>query len=122
MARRTVKLVDLAPAWINAEGRSGIGISFRCMTGHCSGRLWILFANPLDGGPPVACSPLAAARLAALHADDAGEAWAAAIHDDRDSGTTRWTRTGETFVSLSMTPSVNGHECGHFTLTGGEWR
>lgn len=116
-----MKLTDLSPAWIDADGRHGVGVSFRCLTGHCPGRLWILFANPLDGGEPLTRSPLAKARQEALHVDDDGEAWERIRHD-RDGGPNRWTRTGKTFDALSMTPSVDGHECGHLTLTNGEWR
>jgi hypothetical protein len=87
-----VRLVDLEPKWIDRNGRTGLGVIFNCMIGHCCGRIRIYFTNPLDGGP----------------------AWPV---DDQNSH--RWTRTGDSFETLSMTPSVNADVCGHLTLTDG---
>jgi len=120
-----MRLVDLEPAWLHhvaADGtrRDGVGLTLRCMTGHCHGRLWIQFANPLDGGPALAQNMLQDVRQSAVRSDDPNE-WER-IRDDRDCGPHRWERTGETFETLSMRPSVDAHECGHFTLTDGEWR
>lgn len=91
------RLTDFAPRWINAGDRKGVGVSFECMTGHCGGRIRVLFANPLDGGPPLA--------------DD----------EQHGGGPYRWHRTGETFDTLSLSPSVDADVCGHFTITNGGW-
>src|SRR5579883_2870751 len=116
------RLIDLNPAWIDHGDRKGLGVAFDCMVGThrfqgkdvpCTIRNWVLFANPLDGGPPwpghsrtliVAVFPNGA------YTEIAG------------CGTCRWTRTGDTFEALSMTPSVDAHVCGHFTLTDGVFR
>lgn len=90
-----VKLTDLHPRWIDHQGRRGLGISFQCMTGHCCGRIRVLFANPLDGGAP--------------WPDD----------EDHGGGKYRWQRTGDTFEALSLSPSVDADVCGHFTLRDG---
>lgn len=57
-----------------------------------SERLPILFENPLDGGAP-----------------EAGVR-------------TRWTRTGNTFETLTLTPSIDARNSGHFHgfITAGE--
>ncbi len=103
-----VKLIDLDPRWVggggegifNADGspapaRHGVGISFLCpcakhtalRTGDLDHdfhlRCFIGFANPLDGGP---------------------------AYDPRP--TAQWTRTGDTFETLSVTPSIQRHEIG----------
>lgn len=36
-------------------------------------------------------------------------------------GACRWNRSGDTFESLSLTPSVDAHDAGHFTITNGAW-
>lgn len=71
-----------------APARHGIGISFDCPCPVCTSkrtggfdedfylRIFVSFANPLDGGPP--------------------------IHGDRHL----WQRTGDTFETLSLTPSI----------------
>ena len=114
-----VKLTDLHPAWIDHGDRNGLGVAFDCLIGHhsfqgrdvpCVIRNWILFANPLDGGTPwpghsrvliVACFP------------DGCDTEVAGC------GESRWQRTGTTFETLSMTPSVNAYTCGHLTLSNG---
>ena len=107
----SVRLVTLDPKWIDHGDRCGLGISFNCMTSHCKGRQWILFKNPLDGGPAYegTCTKLMAEMIA-------DEEWTGR---DRGCGTIRWQRDGESFESLSLSPSVNAHDCGHHTLTNG---
>lgn len=91
----SVRLVDIGPRWINYGDRKGVGISFECMARHCGGRIRVLFANPLDGG----------------------QAWP--DDEQHGGGPYRWHRSGETFETLSMTPSVDADVCGHMTLTNG---
>lgn len=72
-----------------APERHGVGISFLCPCAECTGkrtgeedkdfylRVYVGFANPLDGGPP---------------------------HDPRPGA--QWQRTGETFETLQLSPSI----------------
>jgi len=61
-----MRLVDLKPRWIGYGGpgltdasgaepkrREQIGLELDCPCGACGQRLYIPFANPLDGGPQV---------------------------------------------------------------------
>jgi hypothetical protein len=98
-----VKLVDLNPKWVShATGRSGTGLRFGCPCAKCDAaqepfsryQLVVSFANPLDGGPTCA-------------SDGIG-----------------WQRTGDTFETLSLTPSVDASASGHWHgfITNGEVR
>jgi hypothetical protein len=99
-----MRLVELHPQWVGAGGagifnadmtpstpRHGIGIAFDCPLGHpasCSyhevsgdgthERHFIQFHNPVDGGPPF----------------------------DATQERPRWTRVGDTFETLQLTPSI----------------
>lgn len=99
-----MKLTDLHPRWVGAGGdgisqpvpeRTGIGITFDCPCGKCGTLCFVPFQNPLDGGPP--------------------------LSTDRPL----WTRTGDTFDTMTLTPSIlrskeNGG-CGwHGFVTDGE--
>lgn len=42
-------LTDLDPIYVDAPGRTGVGIMFTCP--HCDDRLGLAFENPLDGRP-----------------------------------------------------------------------
>ena len=107
------RLIDLNPAWVDlpSQGRRGLGVFFDCMLGHCEVRNMILFANPLDGGPPW---PGESRSLMLELFKEEEPRWMIA-----GCGTCRWNRIGETFETLSMHPSVDAHACGHFTLTNG---
>jgi hypothetical protein len=116
-----MKLTTLNPSWIDHGDRKGIGIAFDCMVGShqfqgksvpCTIRNWILFANPLDGGP---AWPGDSRSLIVAIFPDGTDGQVAGC------GTCRWNRSGDTFESLSMTPSVNANACGHMTLTSGEF-
>lgn len=109
-----MKLTDLDPGWIDFNDRKGLGIKFKCMTGHCQGYQWILFANPLDGGEPYKerCFQLML-DIAIQGGDDCPKKY------DRPCDQCRWHRIGDNFETLTMTPSVNAYECGHLTLTNG---
>ena len=118
-----VRLVDLNPTWIDHGKRKGLGVAFDCMVGthhgkHCVIRNWILFSNPLDGGPAWPGE----SRALMMEKRDSHEA---SLVDGREifelagCGKSRWLRIGDNFESLSMTPSVNAGPCGHMTLTNG---
>lgn len=110
-----VKLTDLKPEWIDHGDRKGIGIAIGCLIGThdgkpCEIRNYILFANPLDGGPawPGNSRSLLLTMLGPEEQVNA-----------RSCGECRWKRTGDTFETLSTTPSWDAHQCGHMTLTDG---
>lgn len=110
-----MRLVDLDPSWIDHGDRRGIGVRFRCMTGHCKGYLWILFANPIDGGPAYEGESFRLILDIRDQSDEQDEKY----KYDRPCGKCRWQRIGEGFATMSMAPSVDAHECGHLTLTNG---
>jgi hypothetical protein len=100
-----MKLIDLDPRWVGAGGegirdkdgnpireRHGVGVGFDCPCG-CGTRSFIPFENPLDGGPPVG-----------------------------DVKNPHWRRSGETFETLTLTPSIQRvGGCGwHGFITNGE--
>lgn len=79
-----MKLTQLEPKWWADSGRHGQGIRFNCP--HCyEFIIAIAFANPLDGGP---------------------------AYDAPDMLT--WQRTGETFETLTLSPSIDASKLGHW--------
>lgn len=90
-----MRLVDLEPTWsFDRAGRQGMGVSFLC---PCCRKTTIFapFKNPIDGGAP---------------------GW-----PDRKC---HWQRTGETFETLTLAPSVDCSSFGHWHgfITNGEVR
>jgi hypothetical protein len=88
------KLVDLFGDWIERDGRR-LGVKFICPS--CpqiegAPTLCVLFANPPDGGPPEPAGTT-------LCGDNEGR---------------RWTRTGDTLDTLTLSPSVDCSKCGHW--------
>lgn len=102
-----MKLIDLDPRWAmdadiviggivrHYEDRHGMAVTFECP--HCvlreqqTGnkhvcRLGVWFANPIDGLPPT---------------------------DDKDVSHL-WQRTGETFDTLTLSPSIDASSDGHW--------
>lgn len=100
-----MKLTELDPGWLvtregHDAGRVGMGISFQCPCCINTPRatyLAVWFANPVDGGPPAPpeCDPKP-----------------------------RWSRIGDTFETMSLSPSVDASSSGHWHgfITGGEVR
>lgn len=92
-----IKLTDLEPRWaadydiligdrvVHDADRVGMAISFLCPCCR-EMRLCVFFKNPVDGK---------------------------AHTDDRDDAHL-WTRTGDTFETLSLTPSVDASGFGHW--------
>lgn len=97
-----MRLTELDPRWIRAgEGRTGMGVAFECPVhgGRC-GMLGVWFVNPIDGGSPA---------------------------EPSIEPTFRWQRTGDTFDTLTLTPSVDASQnkyhdtpCWHGFITNGE--
>lgn len=104
-----MRLTDLDPHWYAFEGRHGQGLDFDCP--HCPEgnrtKLAIAFANPLDGGPPEPPRDFT-------------------FPDGTKGRTVYWQRTGDTFETLTLTPSVDAqsHGVGHWHgfITNGEIR
>lgn len=101
-----MKLTDLSPYFVGAGGenirnadgspaphREGVALGFDCPCG-CGQRCFIPFENPLDGGPATPTS----------------------------SEHPLWKRTGETFETLTLTPSIQRLDgcCWHGFITNGE--
>lgn len=87
-----MRLVDCEPEWLDEPGdRRGTGIIFWAEAGHSYLRVY--FANPLDGGPPV---------------------------PDSFEPKYRWQRTGETFDTLTLVPSIDATGVWHGFITNGE--
>ncbi len=100
-----MKLTDLAPRWLSNGGeeitkldgspipfRDRVGVAFSCPCGACGKDCYILFQNPPDGGP---CC---------------------------DATQRHWQRSGDTFETLSLTPSILRKDgcCWHGYITNGE--
>lgn len=94
-----MRLTDLNPSWVvdavlvlggtarTYEGRHGMVVSFECpccLGTHRATRLAVWFANPIDGEPAT------------------------------DDATTLWQREGESFETLTLSPSVDASEHGHW--------
>lgn len=117
-----MRLTELNPRWCSVAGRSGQGVTFDCP--HCrKARLCVFFANPLDGGTPLPCwkdTGVAHPVLDLYFAE----------HDASPPGFEvvppgyLWQRSGETFESLTLTPSVDASASGHWHgfITAGEVR
>jgi len=85
------RLSDLNPSWISSNGRVGMGIAFDCPCCVDAGRPFrqripVFFAQPVDGGAPDA-----------VHAPDR-----------------LWERQGDTFETLTLSPSVDASGYGHW--------
>lgn len=105
-----MKLTELDPRWITFHGWASdspfcIGLTFQCP--HCrSQRLGVLFDHPID--------PDHVAETFGVAYDPA--AFGAGL------GMKAWTRSGDTFDTLTLTPSINTKESGHWHgfITNGE--
>lgn len=107
-----MRVTDLNPRWFAEVGRHGQGITFDCP--HCVGkpdgqrvRLAVAFAPTLDGGAPIALGKFESLLKAIC---DPGEDWP---HDKVPPGVI-WQRTGDTFETLTIHPSVDASASGHW--------
>lgn len=94
--------------WVGADGRRGIGISLQCpCCFKC--RVSVYFANPLDGGAPYGLKP-------------APEGATPEMAERFRRYNLRWQRTGDTFETISLMPSVDVSDSGHWHgfITNGE--
>lgn len=111
------RLVDLHPRWIRdhdapIDARQGIGFDCPCCVGSGQ-RLAIFFANPLSSHPPANVSGLGHNAR-----NDAGHL------GDHHVGDVLWWRTGVTFDTLTLTPSIDCSSWKHWHgfITNGEAR
>lgn len=119
-----MKLGELDPRWFAEDGRSGQGLVFLCP--HC-----VTFANPLDGGAPIA--------IGTRERRPIREIWTLLYGDLGDSEVKGrvlpkgvdvippgflWRREGETFDTLTLHPSVDASPagCWHGFIRNGEVR
>ena len=89
----TLRLIDLEPSWLTTSDQPGriLGVMFICP--HCiNTHVGGFFANPPDGGPP-----------------------APPEHEPKP----RWHRTGDTFETLTLTPSIDAKGHWHGFVTEG---
>lgn len=95
-----MRLSELAPKWVGYPGSEGYryGISFLCP--HCKDkRLIVLFTPPINAGDPD---------------------WF--MSDEKRKTNKFWNRTGDTFDTLTLLPSIDFGATGHFhgVITNGE--
>lgn len=116
-----MRLTDLNPKWVAEEGRSGQALLFQCP--HCKkAYLFVAVANPLDGGSPMQ-----------LHKYDILYPILEKAFGGSDKIPTvippgvHWTRIGESFENVSITPSVDASASRHWhgyvtdgSIVGGE--
>ncbi len=107
-----MRLVELEPRWFAEPGREGQGVSFVCP--HCAAasdrpdrvRVAVAFANPLDGGAPISlASPILWPTLWPPKSVPDVTTVPPGVH---------WQRTGETFETLTLAPSVDASPAGHW--------
>jgi len=106
-----MRLTDLRPRWItDSSNRSGMGMGFQCP--HCHNvRLVVWFSNPVDGGPMY--------RLEQMPQIPHGASPEVVQQIVRKQKLTkmancRWFRTGENYASMTLSPSIDASEAGHW--------
>lgn len=110
-----MRLTDLNPRWFAEEGRHGQGVTFDCP--HCVGategkaRLAVAFSPTLDGGAPIILGgkPDKFERLMLALCEN-GEDWPT----DKVPPGIVWQRSGDTFETLTLAPSVDAGASGHW--------
>lgn len=105
------KLIDLNPAWeVEYPNRPGIGVVFDCPGPCCDGKPSPGKHDPEEGKP----------KKERLHVPFANPT----DGQPASPGRTLWQRTGDTFDSLTLTPSVDASAFGHWHgfVTNGECR
>ncbi len=125
-----MRLSALDPKLWAEPGRHGQGVVFLCP--HCrGGYIAVPFANPLDGGAPFNVGTEQARPIHRLWEILYGD-----LHDPEVKGAVLqkgtwvippgvlWQRTGETFETLTLSPSVDASRagCWHGFITNGEVR
>jgi hypothetical protein len=110
-----VKLTELAPRWVGVFGAPSDakqGVSFQCPCCAGATRLAIFFDVPICSCP--------AADINLVHRQQSDE-----LHlNDEHVGRTLWHREGDSFETLTLTPSIDASHFGHWHgfITAGEIR
>lgn len=113
-----MKLADLNPEWWGPAGRSGVALLMDCPCAKCrtvkQRRLLISVDPPLDGGPAIVMDGMKTHR-----AIEAGELPEGVCIVGSEIA---WKRTGDTFDTLSLSPSVDASRSGdwHGFITNGQ--
>lgn len=108
-----MKLTDLSPRWFDVPGVGGAkdGVTFECPCERCRisegnhgrrVRIGVQFANPIGSEP----KPLMSNKEKHLH-----------VHELRTFDVPPgflWQRQGETFETLTLSPSVDASASGHW--------
>lgn len=115
-----MRLADLEPRWFAEPGRHGQGLTFDCPC--CLGkpeavRLAAAFTPPLDGGPVIDLRP--AVTWPALNPRPDGAPGPVTVPPG-----IHWARQGDTFDTLTLSPSIDASPAGHWHgwIQGGEIR
>jgi hypothetical protein len=103
-----MRLIDLQPRWFDVPGvgTNKDGLTFLCPCAKCLAgepvRLGVQFANPVQGGAGVEMSN----RDRLRH-----------VHNLRTFDVppgTLWQRTGDTFETITLSPSLDATRAGHW--------
>jgi len=103
-----MKLTDLDPRWFDVPGvgTNRDGLTFLCPCEKCrSGqavRLGVQFANPVEGHPGIEMTEAEKLR----HVHELGTFDVPPGH--------MWQRTGDTFDTMTLSPSVDASKSGHW--------
>ena len=101
-----MRLIDLNPRWFGLPPAIRQGITFDCP--HCrTTRLAVPFVNPIDGSAPISLEPKILWPLLQPRPD-------AAPGQVTVPPGFHWTRTGDTFDVLTLSPSVDASKSGHW--------
>jgi hypothetical protein len=102
-----MRLTGLDPRFFARDGRTGEGMAFLCP--HCKKDILIVtFANPIDGGEPFPLNKFDLLFGVLKH-----------IYKQEELGLVvppgcHWTRKGESFESMTISPSVDASKSGNW--------
>jgi len=111
-----MRLTDLNPHWVAASwSPPGAKLGIRFDSPTIPGRIAVFFKNPICGNDAIDLQRLLEAQRDCDHPDY--ETWLNETH----IGKTLWSRTGDSFESLSLIPSIDCSEWGgwHGFITNG---
>jgi hypothetical protein len=104
-----MRLIDLNPRWFGLPPALKQGLTFDCpccCNTDRAVRLAVPFVNPIDGSAPISLEPKILWPLLCPPPTAEGQVTVPpGFH---------WTRTGETFDVLTLSPSVDASKSGHW--------
>ncbi len=103
-----MKLIDLSPRWIEHGGNPKAALIFKCP--HCQD-IWLTCTF----------QPIKMSTQMALYRPEGESSGGQVVPSRQDFA---WSRDGDSFHTLSVTPSVDASASGHWHgfITGGECR